>query len=150
MKRFIFTGNGRFFKFHFGKLQPLMCERRIFGKKRHKAGCIFLAWDAATAGVITDDVRCFFVTQQMLGGVCWLWVVIETREWEQSGWLRFCVFPRQMSAALERKEVRTVSNRRVEAIHLVIPFPCLSSRWTEEDILGQGGTGPPERGGRLC
>lgn len=34
-----------------------------------------------------------------------------------------CLSP-QMSAALERKEVRTVSNTRVEAIHLVILSPA--------------------------
>lgn len=57
----------------------------------------------------------------MLGGVCWLRVIIEMREWEQSGWLRFCVlYPSNVSGACERKEVRTMSNRRVEAIHLVI------------------------------
>lgn len=79
----------------------------------------------------------------MLGGVCWLWVVIETREWEQSGWLCFCVFPRRVSAALERKEVRTVSN---VAIRLVILLPCFGSRWTwkkfwvkEEEGRGEAG-----------
>lgn len=36
--------------------------------------------------------------------------------------VRLCL-SRQMSAALERKEVRIVSNRHVEAIHLVILFP---------------------------
>ena len=76
-------------------------------------------------------------------------MVIETREWEQSGWLRFCVFPRQMSAAHERKEVRTVSGRRAEAIHLVIPFFQLRFKVNVEDILGQGGRVPPERRGRV-
>lgn len=72
----------------------------------------------------TDEVRRFFVTQQMLGGVCWLSVVVETREWEQSGWLCFCVFFREMSMALERKEARIVSDRCVEAVFLVILFPA--------------------------
>lgn len=71
----------------------------------------------------TDEVQCFFVTQQMLGGVCWLSVVVETREWEQSGWLCFCVLSRQMSTALERKEVKIVSKRRVKAIFPVILLP---------------------------
>lgn len=102
------------------KVASFKVQAQNFSKNQHKAGCIFVAWDAATAGVTTDEVWRFFVTQQMLGGVCWLSLVVETREWEQSGWLCFCVLSRQMSAALERKEVRIVSNRRVEAIFLVI------------------------------
>lgn len=112
-------------------------------KEPHKAGCIFPSWDAATAGVRTDEVRCFFVTQQMLGGVGWLWVVIETGEKRAeaagAGSLRLS---QQMSAALEGKEVRTVSNRRVAAIHLLQAL-CNVSRWTR-DVLGQGGRLPCE------
>ena len=88
---------------------------------------MFPAWDAATTGAITDKVQCFFVTQQMLGGVCWLRVAIEAREWEQSGWLCLLCLSQQISA-LERKEVRIMSERRVEAIHLVSFSSCFGSR----------------------
>lgn len=57
-----------------------------------------MAWVASTAGVITGGVWIFFVIQQMLRGVCW----------EHGGWLFLCL-SRQMSAAYERNEVRTVS-----------------------------------------
>lgn len=57
---------------------------------------------------------------------------------------------RQMSVALERKEVRTVSDRRVEAIHLVVLSPAFRFKVNLEDILGQGGRWPPESQGRLC
>lgn len=113
----------------------------ILRKKRHKAGCIFLVWEAATAGVRTDEVRCFFVTQQMLSRS----VLALSGYWDGgvgAKWLApLLCLSWQMSAALERKEFRTVSNRRVEAIHLVL--------WlfvkVNTNILGQGWRVPWEK-----
>lgn len=56
-----------------------------------------------------------------------------------AGFLRLS---QQMSAALEGKEVRTVSNRRVAAIHLLQALRN-GPRWTW-DVLGQGGRLPCE------
>lgn len=58
--------------------------------------------------MIAGEVRCVFVIQQMLRGVRWERLPDSVSQ--------------EMSADLERKEVKTMSNRCVRAIHLVRLF----------------------------
>lgn len=88
------------------------------------------------AGARTDQVRCFFVTQQMLGGVC----LALSGYWDGGvGVKRLALLlclSRQMSAAHERKEVRTVSHWVSPSCYFLLRRfkvnpQCFGPRWKQ-------------------